>query len=167
MAEGDKDVEATINRILGKKWEGFFRLISGFYLILLNIIYVDLICDQLYSIILFILHKSGHPDWIADKDVKTLIFDQFSIQYMSLILFLPLLAMIFIKNLALLVKLTEYGVYSAFIYFAFIIYAFISSMAEGSISTDSINWISWDIGNLAGGCALAFTIHTVAGTMLK
>jgi amino acid permease len=55
MADEDKDVEWTIRRLLGVAWEKRFRLITGFYLILLCIIYIDLIVDQLYSIFFFFL----------------------------------------------------------------------------------------------------------------
>lgn len=32
---------------------------------------------------------------------------------------------------------------------------------------DSVQFISWDVGNLAGTCALAFTIHTMVITFVK
>jgi amino acid permease len=59
LAPNDRDVEDTIRRIMGVKWEKFFRLITGFYLILLNIIYLILIIDQVYNIIFFIMSKAG------------------------------------------------------------------------------------------------------------
>lgn len=59
LAPKDNDVEDTIKRIMGIKWERFFRLITGFYLVLLNIIYIILIVDQIYNIIYFIMSKSG------------------------------------------------------------------------------------------------------------
>lgn len=59
LAPKDNDVEDTIKRILGLKWERFFRLITGFYLVLLNIIYLILIVDQIYNIVFFIMSKAG------------------------------------------------------------------------------------------------------------
>lgn len=67
LANNDNDVEDTIKRIMGAKWERFFRLITGFYLVLLNIIYIVLIVDQVYNIIYFIMSKAGAKDSIADK----------------------------------------------------------------------------------------------------
>lgn len=97
--EEDKDVEWTIRRILGAKWEKYFRFITGSYLILLSIISLDLIVDQLYSIIYFFLKDS-----IAAKDEFS--FTKFSPQWLTLVLFVPLLAVVFLKNLNLLVKLS-------------------------------------------------------------
>lgn len=124
LSKKDSDVDDTIKRIMGYNWLKGFRYITGFYLVLLNMIYIDLIVDQLYDIIFYIFNQSGHSDWIAPKDSKTLVFDRFSQQYLSLIMFIPLLAMTFIKNLTFLIKLTSYGVYSVFIYIVFIFYSF-------------------------------------------
>lgn len=127
---------------------------------LLCIIYIDLIVDQLYSIIYFFL-----DDAIAPKD--GFMFSKFSTQYLTLILFFPLLLLVSIKNLNLMVKLSEYGSYSALLYFLFVIYKFIAALANGDINLDNITFVSWDIGNLAGTCALAFTIHTMVITFVK
>lgn len=132
---------------------------------LLCIIYIDLIVDQIYSIIYFIMRKSGAGEYIAEK--QDFAFNVFSIQYMSLIAYFPLLALIFIKKLDLMVKLAQIGVYSVFIYFIFIGYEFIQSAVTGNINFDEITWFGWDIGNLAGGSALAFTIHTICTPILK
>ena len=40
LAPEDNDVEDTIRRIMGVRWERAFRLVTGFYLVLLNIIYI-------------------------------------------------------------------------------------------------------------------------------
>lgn len=77
------------------------------------------------------------------------------------------MAMVFIKNLNLMVKLSGYGAYSAVLYFLFVVYKFIDTAASGQIDTDKIKWVSTDIGNLAGTCALAFTIHTMVVTFVK
>ena len=46
---------------------------------------------------------------------------------MTLIMFLPLTLMLFLKRLNFLVKLAEYGVYTIYCYCIFIIYAFIDN----------------------------------------
>lgn len=66
--QDEKDVETTIRRILGRKWERHFSFITGFYLVLLNIISLDLIVDQLYSIIYFFFDANDSADLIARKD---------------------------------------------------------------------------------------------------
>jgi amino acid permease len=95
------------------------------------------------------------------------VFDTFSEQWLTLIIFLPMMGMVFIKNLNLMVKLSGYGAYSAVLYFVFVVYKFIETAADGKIDTDKINWVTADVGNLAGTCALAFTIHTMVVTFVK
>lgn len=45
-----------------------FRFITGCYIVFLNIIYLDLIVDQLYSSIYYFYDMNGDADHIAHKD---------------------------------------------------------------------------------------------------
>lgn len=135
-SDQENDIEWTIRRILGKKWEDIFRFITGLYLVLLSIITVDLIVDQFYSIIYLIAGIAGSPSSIAKKD--SFVFSKFSAQWLSLLLFVPLLTVAFLKNMTLLVKLNEYGSASIFIYAFFVIIQFIVSAAEGSIEMNGV-----------------------------
>lgn len=127
--DDEKDVEQSIFRILGKKWETSFRLITGAYIVFLNVITLDLIVDQLYSIIYFFFDRAGSGGSIAPKD--SLQFDQFSIQWLTLVLFLPLLALLSIKKVDFLVKLCEYGSSSIFIYMIYVVYCFLLATFKG------------------------------------
>jgi hypothetical protein len=86
---------------------------------------------------------------------------------LAVITFLPLLATLFIKNLRLLVKMTAIGVVSVFVYFIFIGYAFVDNISQGNVDVSTMKLVSWDIGNLAGTAALAFTIHTVVAPIMR
>jgi amino acid permease len=86
-------------------------------------------------------------------------------QWLAVISFIPLLALLFIKNLKLIVKLTAIGIYSVLVYFIFIGYVFIDNIKN--IKANDIKLFSFDIGNLAGTCALAFTIHTIVAPISK
>jgi sodium-coupled neutral amino acid transporter 9 len=163
---GDNDVEDTVRRIMGLKWEKVFRLITGVFLVLVSVVYVVLICDEIYDIIYYIMHTSGASDSIADKDVDHLVFNKFSKQYLSFILFGPLLAITFLKNLDVILKLAAYGVASVFVYFAFLLYQFFTSVAHG-IDGSQIKWFDFNAGELTGTAAMAFTTHTVAVTIMK
>jgi hypothetical protein len=44
---------------------------------------------------------------------------------------------------------------------------FFIALVDGKIDLGKITWVSTDIGNLAGTCALAFTIHTMVITFVK
>jgi len=58
-----------------------------------------LIVDQLYSVVFFFAKDS-----IAAKDAFA--FDMFSTQWLTLILFLPFIYLVFIKNLNRMIKLS-------------------------------------------------------------
>lgn len=122
--------------------------------------------DQTYDIIYYILQVTDHADWIAGKNVDYLVFDKFSIQYLSLIMFIPLLAIIFIKNLTFLIRLTSFGVISVIVYIAFIGFQFGTTIYDG-FDWNDLPLLKTDIGTLTGTCAVAFTIHTMVNPIMK
>jgi len=81
------------------------------------------------------------------------------------------MAMLFMKDFTVLTKLAGVGVIAVYSYLIFIFYAFFSNtdnmVAGGREGYQSMKYFSLDIGNLAGTIALAFTIHTNFGPMLK
>ena len=163
LAPKDNDVQDSIRRIMGGRWYEFFCLITGAYLIMLNVLYVVLINDQLYNILAFALDVSGHSASLAPKDEFS--FSKMSEQWLAVISFLPLLAFLLIKNLNLVIKLAAFGTYSVVIYLVFIVYVFFDNVK--AIDMSQIKLFSWDVGNLAGTSALAFTIHTVVAPICK
>ena len=131
--ESEKTVEEVIRRILGVKGEKFYRLITGIYIIMVSIIYLDLLVDQLYSIIYEIFGFVGSQDSVAPKD--KLIFNKFSQQWLCLILFAPLFAIVSVKNINFLVKLCEYGSFSIFVYMGYVVIQFMVTAIRGDIAT--------------------------------
>lgn len=73
--------------------------------------------------------------------------------------------MTFIKDISLLIRLTGLGVISVFIYMIFIFYEFFSEI--GNVSINDIPLFGGGFGDLAGTCAIAFTIHTVVNPIMK
>jgi amino acid permease len=68
LAPKDNDVQDSIRRIMKGRWYEFFCLITGFYLITLNVLYVVLINDQFYNILAYIFDKSGKASSLAPKN---------------------------------------------------------------------------------------------------
>jgi hypothetical protein len=91
------------------------------------------------------MSKVNEEGSIAPKNVDHFVFDKFSKQYLSIIMFLPLLALSFLKDLRIVIKLASYGVGSVFIYFAFLLYQFFSSVIDG-VDYSKITWFSGNIG---------------------
>jgi hypothetical protein len=61
--------------------------------------------------------------------------------------------------------MTAVGVWSVITYFIFVAYVFFDNIKH--IHLSEIKLFSWNIGNLAGTAALAFTIHTVVAPIMK
>ena len=80
---------------------------------------------------------------------------------------IPFLLLISVKNLNLVVRIAAYGAITIAIYFIFVIYQFIHAAATNSIDMDNVELLSLDIGNLAGTCSMALTIHTMVVSFLQ
>jgi len=80
---------------------------------------------------------------------------------------IPFLFLISIKNLNFVVRIAAYGAITIIIYFIFVIYQFIAAYVDDKIDMDKVELFSFDIGNLAGTCSMALTIHTVVVSFLQ
>lgn len=85
-----------------------------------------------------------------------------------MIIIVPLFVALSYRNLKKLVKLTEYGVYAIYAYIGFIFYCLFTNFKNINNSGPMpLNVWTWNIGDLGGTAALAFTIHTSFGNMIK
>ena len=73
----------------------------------------------------------GNVEFLADK--SEFAFGKFSPQWLTLILFLPLMKMVSLKNISLLVKISEYGAFAIFIYAVYVIIQFFIAAFTGGI----------------------------------
>lgn len=80
---------------------------------------------------------------------------------------IPFWFLVSLKNLNFVVKIAAYGAITIVIYFIFVIYQFINAAATNTIDMSQVALFSLDIGNLAGTCSLALTIHTVVVSFLQ
>ncbi len=90
---------------------------------------MDLIVDQFYSIIYFLCNHLGAADSIAKKN--SFDFTQFSTQWLSILVFVPLMAVVSLKNINFLIKLSEYGSASIFVFALYVVAQFLSSASSG------------------------------------
>jgi len=82
-------------------------------------------------------------------------------------LFAPLLALTYVKKIAVLIKLSGMGSISAFVYITYVIIQFFISAFNTGIHFSGITWFSFDAVYLAGTCGLAFSIQNVIITFTK
>ena len=75
--------------------------------------------------------------------------------------------MVSLKNISLLVKLSEYGAFAIFIYAAYVIIQFFMALINGEIVLENVTWFSLAAIGKAGTCSLAFTIQPIVVTFMK
>ena len=76
-------------------------------------------------------------------------------------------SMLYIRDLKFLVKLSELGAYAIYSYVIFIIYEFFSNIDNIKEYGPTVTVATWEIGDLGGISALAFTIHTTFTPVIK
>ena len=79
---------------------------------------------------------------------------------MSVIFFIPLMSLLFIKNMNLLLKIAEFGAYPSLIYLIFVVVRFVIAAARSRIIISNIEWFTLNIGNLAGSAGMACAVQT-------
>lgn len=94
-------------------------------------------------------------------------FSKLSKQWLIVITFIPILLSLFLKKLTLLAKFAELGVYAIFSYVIFIFYCFFSNFHNMGKGLSSAGLFTFEVGELSGTAALAFTIHSTVGPIMK
>jgi sodium-coupled neutral amino acid transporter 9 len=128
-----------------------------------------LINSTLYPILEFIFIKTGFTNYASSKTTKAIVFDQFSVQYLSLILFIPLAIPLFIRNISKLIKLAEFGVVAIVSFGVFVLYIFLRNVLDGTVSKyiGDMVYFTTNISEPAGQFALAFMVHNTIGALMK
>ncbi|KAL4489048.1 hypothetical protein ABPG73_005535 [Tetrahymena malaccensis] len=162
----ENDVSDTIQRILGIKWWKFFQILSCIYLYLVSLQYFLLCNNMIYRMITFLMLISGNDNFAAPSHFS---YSQFSLQYLGYISAIPIGFLTFIRKMDILVKISEYGIYSIFSFVIFIFTVFISNVASGRLgrSSSQVNLWSFDIGNVSGASAIGYSVHTTIGPVIK
>lgn len=117
----EDDLPEMIYRILGLRYFQFFSLISSMLCFLVAIVYFLLQISMLYNSLWFILHFLQIE--IAEK--TEIVFNQFSFQYVTIVMIVIQYALINLKNLKVLMKVSSYGTISVILYLLFILLSFL------------------------------------------
>lgn len=107
-----------------------FNILSCIYLFLISMLYFLLLCDMFYSVSTSIMVSYGKDDFAPKEEVD---FEKFSMFYTSVIIILPVTGLIFIKNMDVVNKITQYGVYAIYLYVIFILYVFATNIKDGNL----------------------------------
>ena len=167
------DYPVAIKRLLGKKWEFIFNIVSFILLLCVSVINFNLISNVLYSIVISI---SGNANNFPG--FKDICFTSFSMQYTGMILFIIFLIS---SNFSLskILSINDKGIYMIFCFTIFIIYLGIDALIRTDIKIvvkekpGKINkgldivLFDTDVSNLLGIFSLAYMVHNVIGGMMK
>ena len=108
------------------------------------------------------MYTCGYQNY-ADPNSTKIIFNQYSMQWQSIIIVTPIFLMFCIKDLTVFIKCGVVGIIAIISYGIFLIYLFIDNLATGQIRKQSqegnVKLFTDDFALVVGNLALAFFIH--------
>ena len=166
MKENEPDLPEVIERVLGKTAKILFVISSCAFEFMAGIIYLALMNNMLYPIIIFILSLCGYENYAKKSDFR---FDIFSFQINSLIFMIPCFLSCFMKNLHLIAILSKIGFYVLVSYIIFLLYILCDNFSTGVLQENigKIVYFTTNITDVSGAFCLAFFIHNVICPLSK
>lgn len=167
------DYPLALRRLLGKKWEFLFNVISFLLLILVAVIHFILMANVMYSILKSLVSSSDN--WPGFDAIS---FKTFSMQYVGLILFVLCAVLYSYRKITTILWINDKGIYMILFFTLFIIYLGIYSLYEVDINFVSdgtpgqnqgldLLLFHTDLSELIGIFALAYMIHNAVCGMIK
>lgn len=162
----ESDLPEIIERILGNKFKVFFVIGSVTMFFSGGVVYLILMNNMLYPIIIFIFDHIGFDNYAKKSEFR---FDIYSYQINSLILMIPCFMSCFFKKIDFVASLSKIGVYVLLSYIIFLIYIFIENSYNGNLSEkkDKVPFWTLNITEISGACAMAFFAHIVICPLIK
>ena len=166
MKENEPDLPEIIERILGKTAKILFVISSCFFEFLAGIIYLALMNNMLYPIIVFILAYFGFENCAKKSEFR---FDVFSFQINSLIFMIPCFLSCFLSNINMIATLSKIGIYVLISYIIFLFYILYDNFTTGVLQENlgNIVYFTTNITDVSGAFCMAFFIHNVICPLLK
>ena len=155
--ELEMDFPDVVQRIMGKKWSFCYCVCSSLLLFITGIIYFMLICNMLYLVITYILRHNG----IAYATKDQIVFDQFSYQYVGIIMIVFCFLLFALKDLSIILKIGQFGIVSIVLFIIYILTKGITNISEGNVNIDTVKIITPDFATLCGVFSLSFMCHNV------
>lgn len=157
------DLTDAILRILGKKWFYFFNFVSILLLFVSGIIYFLLIAKMGYSFLSYFF-ITFNVDY-ASQDVMD--FTKFSYQYFGIICIFISFMLFSLKDLKIILKLGQYGLFSIILFFFFVIVKGILNMSSRDFEIKNVNLLTSDFATVCGVFASAFFLHNLVIPIIK
>lgn len=167
------DYPSAIKRLLGRYGEICFNCLSMFLLMLVAIIHFILMANVLYAII--INFQADPHSFPAFDEIS---FSKFSMQYTGIILFFLCAFIYCIKDLSIILKINDKGIYMILTFTIFIIYLGAYALATEDITFKTtgcsgydkqgldIVLFNLDVTEIIGVFSLAYMVHNnVVGLM--
>jgi len=109
------DYPEAIKRVLGDKWEKIYNFSSMINLFFVAIIHFILMANCIYTILKNIFPDS--KEWALPEDI---VWDKMSLQYSGLICFVICCVILSFKDLSMILKIVDKGIYAIMTYCLFI-----------------------------------------------
>jgi len=166
MKENEPDLPEIIERILGKTWKILFVISSCFFQFLVGIIYLILMNNILYLIIITIFSELGYENYAKKSEFR---FDIYSFQINSLLFMIPCFLSCFITNITFITNLSKMGIYVLISYIIFLFYIFYDNFTSGILEKNlqNITYFTTNITDVSGAFCMAFFIHNFICPLMK
>ena len=166
MKENEPDLPEIIERVLGKTAKVLFVISSCGFEFMAGIIYLALMNNMLYPIIIFILSLCGYENYAKKSEFR---FDIFSFQINSLIFMIPCFMSCFINNINIIITLSKIGLYVLISYVIFLFYILYDNITTGVLQENlgNIVYFTTNITEVSGAFCMAFSIHNVICPLIK
>ena len=110
------DIGEVVLRVLKKQVYILFSLSSGLALCLLTIVIFLMICQLIYTLLVQIF-EATNASFQYRKDTSGIHFAEFSIQYLGLIMLVPLGFLLCLRNIDRVLSIAKYSAILMAIYF--------------------------------------------------
>lgn len=168
------DYPLALRRLLGRKGEVLFNVISMTLFVLVSIIHFILMSNLLYSVVVCFL-----SDWGEFPGNSEISFSKFSMQWTGIMLSIPCAIMYSFKDISAILKINDKGVYMILTFTVYLIYLGIQSISSEDISFKNfgisgsdregldIVLLNADVPEIIGVFSLAFIVHSSAVGIMK
>ena len=166
LKESEPDIPQITERILGKTWKAIFVVSSCLFEFLVGVVYLILMNNILYPIVVFFFECSGFENYAKKSESR---YDMFSFQINAWIFMLPCFLSCFIKNMNAIAILSKIGIYVLCAYVIFLFYILFDNMAAGTLQANiqEITYVTPKVTEVSGAFCLAFFIHSAVCPLVK
>ena len=166
LKDEESDLPQIIERLLGVKWKVIYVISSIVLQLLVGIVFLILMNNMLYPIIIFIFEHVGYENYAEKSENR---YDIYSFQINAWIFLIPCYLSCFIKKINFIATLSKIGIYVLCLYVIFLVYILLDNYLYGELykNLNKISYFTSNITEVSGAFSMAFFIHPSICSLIK